>query len=99
MTTLAIERLTADEVRTMDLRAQVDSLADVITATLALGRELITARTKLAHAQIAALREPSTETKSAVLMNKAILDTLGIRARTLRQMCSILQSLIRAASI
>lgn len=99
METLAIESLTAEEVRALDLRQQVDALSDCLHAGKELGRELITATSQLATARVAALRGPSDDTKSAVIMRKAILDTIALRARSLREMRSILQSLIRAASI
>jgi hypothetical protein len=99
MEVLAIESLSVEEVRAMDLRMQVDALSDCLHASIEFGRELISATTQLSRARVSVLRAPSVESKSQVIMAKSVFDALKIRAGTLREMRSILQSLIRSASV
>ena len=98
MQMLPIEESSREELHAMALAEQVYALNDVLFAIADLGRALISARTQVAQTRADAIRSKSDDDRAAVQIAQGIFDTLKIRAGTLRELRSILQTLIRSSA-
>jgi len=96
----SIEALTPKELQALSGYEMASALNELIAEMSEIGREAISARIQLAKAKKAVLRagsrEAAIEAKADAIDAQAVLDTYRDRARTLRDLRSILQTLIRA---
>jgi len=96
----SIEALTPKELQALSAWEQASALNELIAELSEVGREAISARIQLTKAKNAVLRagsrEAAIEAKCAVNEAQTVLDTYKDRARTIRDLKSIVQTLIRA---
>jgi len=101
---LAVERLSADELNALAAHEQAHALNEIMAEMARVGNEAIKARNRLARARqslvLADREDPASKDlrKSEVIAAQAVLDNLRERSRTLRELKSILQTLLRSLS-
>lgn len=100
MQQIAVESMTAEELQALDLSRLGDALAESMVAIAECGREAISARVQLARIRASWARgDPNTpkgEHLAQVEEARALCDTIRLRAGSLRELKSTLQTLIRA---
>lgn len=97
------ERLAPEERRQLAFGDLARSAGEVADAVLLVASASIATRHRLAEAQTRVLlagdADDPTPAKCDVIRERAVLASLGDRSRALRQLSSILQSLLKAGSL
>ena len=94
---LPIEDMSAEELAALGAYEQGRALNEIAHGLIALGREVRAQNTRYAHQRAASTRDPNNlDAKATAIVGKSVLDNLRDRAKTLRDVKSILQSLLRA---
>ncbi len=99
---ISIEKMSADEIQSLGVYEQGRALNEIMIETMQIGRAAITARTSLAKFKCEVLQSsPSAkdECRERVILAQSILDNLRARSQTLRELRSILQTLLRSSNI
>lgn len=99
---IAFERLSPEERRSADAYTLAAALADTADAALAVAAASIDTRRRLVEALTRTVyadgdRDALRSAKADALRERSVLASLGDRGRALRQLSSILQTLLRSA--
>lgn len=102
MQRIAVESMSAVEIQQLDLARLGDALAELMVTIAECGREAISARLGLASLRASDARGTSGidsgESAAQHEEARALCDTIALRARSLRELKSTLQTLIRATN-
>lgn len=101
MSQLSIERMSLEQINAMAAHEQASALNEIAFSAADVGRQTVSARIALAQARNALIdakdrRHDVSTALQNVELAKAQLDALKERARTLRELRSIFQTLLRA---